>query len=189
MIPILELAPKPAAQSTAPRKSSALRRWLVRVHDLLALSALSIAIVQLAIIPNAKLEILAYFIPPLIAAAMLLVNRCDPFLLAACRLFLSLLALAVTAAELTVSFPFPKPQFPGLPLLADRILAYYFVAYGLFLWIICPGYVLAHWFRHWMTEQPKRVFGTLFLLTAWATWLGTTLALAIAIVIGRHRLF
>ncbi len=189
MIPILELSPKPAAHSIERKKTLAVRRWLVRVHDLLALIALVIAVVQLATIPNAELGILAFFIPPLIAAALLLVNRSDPLLLAACRLFLSLLALAVTTAELTVSLPFPKPQVPGLPPLADRIVTYYFVAYGLFLWVICPGYVLTNWLRHWITEQPKGVFGTLFLLTAWTAWLGTMLALAIALVIGRHRLF
>lgn len=189
MIPILQLAPKPAGHSAAPQKTSAVRHWLVRVHDLLAMTALVIAILQLATLPNFELAYLLFFVPPLLAALVLLVNRCDPFLLAACRVFLSLIAVAVTTAELTVSLPIPKPLFPGLPLLADRILAYYGVAYGLFLWIICPSYILTHWSRHWITEQSKGVFGTLFLLTAWAAWLVAMLGLAFTLVVSRHRLF
>lgn len=189
MIPILQLAPKPAGHSAAPQKTSAVQRWLVRVHDLLAMTALVIAIVQLATLPKIELAILLFFVPPLIGATILLINRSDPFLLAACHLFLSLIAIAVTVAELTVTLPIPKPVFPGLPLLADRILAYYFVAYGLFLWIICPGYILTHWSRHWITEQPKDVLGTLFLLTAWAAWLVAMLGLAFTLVVSRHRLF
>lgn len=166
-----------------------MRRWLTRLHDLLAFSALVVAAVQLAQLPNAERWILFFFIPPLIAGAFLLANRGDPFFLAACRLFLSMIAIAVTVAEVTLALPVPKPQFPGMPLLADRILVAYLVAYGLFLWILCPAYVLTTWLRDWWQVMPRSTGRGLFLLTAWACWLIMMLKLTAAAVIARGRFF
>ena len=162
---------------------------MILAHDLVAIAALVFAIGHLLALPNVQPAIVCWFIPPLIAGALLAANRSDPFLLAACRFFLSLIASAVLIAELTVWLPFPKPQFPGIPLVADRILCYYFVAYGLFLWIVCPAYILVHWLRHWWGQRVKGVFATGFLLTAWTTWVGTMSVLAVVAILCRNKIF
>jgi hypothetical protein len=165
-----------------------IRKQLLLAHDLFAIAALTFAIVHLLSIPNVERAILAYFIPPLIAGTILLVNRSDPLLLAACRFFISLIANGVLIAELTIQLPFPKPQFPPMPLVADRILCYYFVSFGLFLWIVCPAYILMYWLRHWIRQRYKGIVATCFLFIAWTTWLGTMCVLAIAVFIGRDKI-
>jgi hypothetical protein len=175
--------------SEPPDNRSPTARLLFLTHDLYAFAVLIFAVVQLAWLPNVDRHVLMFFIPPSIALLILAVNRRNAFLRAACRLFVSMIAVAVTVAELTLALPFPKAMFPGMPHIADRILCYYFVAYGLFLWIICPGYILTSWLRDWQRMRPKPVGRTLFLFTAWACWLGTMLALAAALVFGRNRPF
>ncbi|WP_254512227.1 hypothetical protein [Anatilimnocola floriformis] len=160
-------------------------RWLLLLHDLFAFGALTTAVVQLAWLPNVDRTVLMFFVPPAIACLILVNNRVDPFVRSACRLFLTFIAVAVTIAELTMALPIPKAIFPGMPHVADRILVYYFFAYGGFLWVLCPGYVLASWLHAWRKMRPKPVGGTLFLLIAWAAWLGTLLTLAVALVISR----
>lgn len=165
-----------------------IRKQLLLTHDLAAVAALSFAIGHLIALPNVERAILLFFIPPVIAGAFLIANRSDPFLLSACRFFISLIAYAVLIAELTTWAPIPKPQFAGMPLVADRILSYYFVAFGLFLWIICPGYILIHWLRRWWGQRTKGVFATCFLFVAWVSWVGTMGALATAAFIGRDKI-
>lgn len=166
-----------------------IRKQLLLAHDLGAIVALTFAIGHLLVLPNVERAVLLFFLPPSIAGTLLIANRSDPFVLAACRFFLSLIAYAVLIAELTTWAPFPKPQFPGMPLVADRILSYYFVAFGLFLWVICPSYILTNWLRRWWGQLSKGVFASCFLFTAWITWIGTMGALATAAFIGRNKIF
>jgi hypothetical protein len=164
-------------------------RIFTLAHDLLALALLAGAVVQLALLPNFERGMLLFFIPPTIAGVVLLVNRADPLVLAACRLFLGLIATSVLCAELSLFLAIPKPQFPGIPLAADRVLTFYFVAYGVFLWIICPAHILVTWLRHWWNERPKRACGTAFLCTAWSAWLGTMATLLVCLIVCRKKFF
>src|SRR5688572_18004639 len=84
---------------------------LLVAHDLWAIGTLILVICQLAILPKVERAILLYFVPPLIAWLILVVNRgrINATPISGCRLFLTLIALAVTAGELTFILPNLKP--------------------------------------------------------------------------------
>jgi hypothetical protein len=120
-------------------------RMLRVAHDLVAFVILAFAVVKFAALPQFPRVTLLYFVPPVLAFLFLAFNtgKFNPTVLCGCRLFLSMIAIAVLLGELPFVLPNLKPLFPGMPANQDRVIAFYFAAYGLFLWVICPGYVLS----------------------------------------------
>lgn len=124
-------------------------RLLNLAHDVIAFAILVHAAIGLATLPNGPSPVLGYFVPPAMAFLFLICNflicntgKCDRTVLAGCRVFLGLIATFVLIAHLPFVLPNLKPQFPGLPPQQDRVICFFLMAYGLFLWFFCPAYVL-----------------------------------------------
>ncbi len=159
-------------------------KWhlLWTVHDVLAFAALVNAIVQLARLPNVEPPVFFYFAPPLMAWLFLVANtgKFNSTALLGCRIFLSMVAVSTLLAEQQFVVPNLKPQFPGLAPLADRILTFYFFAYGLFLGVMCPSYVLG-------TSLFHRGGGNCYIPSRWilysgcVCWLGTMVVLVVLV--------
>ena len=119
-------------------------RALKLAYWLLVVGALIRAIALLAALPNVERAVLLYFVPPAVACLFLIADsgKFNRTAIRGCEVFLSLIAIAVVVGEQPFVLPNLKPQFPGMPLQADRILVCYFAAYTLFVSVICPAYVL-----------------------------------------------
>ena len=120
--------------------------WLIVVIPLLEV------IFLLATLPNVERAILMVFIPPFLACLFLLANngKFNSTLVLGCRLFLGIISIAVFFGRHRLLLPNLKPQIPGMPVAADRILVFYGIGYGLFLWILCPAYVFgSSFYRLW----------------------------------------
>jgi hypothetical protein len=162
----------------------------VILHDVFAFVVLGSAIWQLAVLPNVERAVLAFFIPPILALLFLVTNtgRFNPTVIRGCRLFLSMIVVSVLLGEQRFVLANLKPQFPGMPAQADRILVFYFVAYGLFLWVICPGYVLGSWLRqHWSGSPTGK--SSWIMYAGCFFWVGTMGVLGTALVTHHNKFF
>ncbi len=119
-------------------------RLLNIAHDVVAFAVLIHAAMGLAALPPGPVPI--FFIPPTMAFLFLICNtgKFNKTVLAGCRLFLGMIGTSVFLSHLPFVLPNLKPQFPGLPPQQDRIICFFLVAYGLFLWCFCPAYVLGN---------------------------------------------
>ncbi len=85
-----------------------------------------------------------YFAPPVIASLFLLADtgRFEPIVIRGCWLFLNVVAVGVILGQQTFVFPGLMPTvaraFPGMPVQANRIMMFYFIAYFSFLLVVCP---------------------------------------------------
>lgn len=159
-------------------RATSAKHLLLVVHDLWAFGTLMFVIAHLARLPNVERAILLYFIPPLIAWLILAINRgrIQATPITGCRLFLTMIAAAVTLGEMTFILPSLKPQFPGMPPVADRVLVFYFAAYIIFIWLICPSYVIGLMFRARRNGDPSRL-APFALYSIAGIWLGTVVLL------------
>jgi hypothetical protein len=119
------------------------------------------------------------FVPPILACLLLAtntINGTNPAVVLLCKVFLSMIAVAVLLGEQRILFANMKAQFPGMPPRQDRVVTFYFVAYALFLWVFLPAYLLGtSIYLHWRRRPapislPTCCVGAL-------TWIGTMSAL------------
>ena len=155
--------------------------WLIdNIHWIWVAAALAYAVTLLALLPNVERAMLLWFVPPLLACFLLAlnkINRTNPEVICLCKVFLSMVAVAVLLGEQRVLFANLKPQFPGMPAQQDRILTFYFMAYALFLWVLLPGYLLGNSnYLHYHRRPAPISLPTCCIGTA--TWLGVMALLA-----------
>lgn len=102
--------------NAAPHRGS-IKHLLLVVHDLWAIGTLIFVIAQLARLPNVEKAILLYFVPPLIAWLVLVINRgrIQATPITGCRLFLTMITIAVTLGEMTFFLPNLNRSFLGCP--------------------------------------------------------------------------
>ena len=170
-------------------------RLLNLAHDVIAFAILVHAAIGLATLPNGPSPVLGCFVPPAMAFLFLISNflicntgKCDRTVLAGCRLFLGLIATFVLIAHLPFVLPYLKPQFPGLPLQQDRVICFFLVAYGLFLWFYCPAYVLGIFLYRDYKDIPPRMSRPI-LYAGVTCWLITIGFLAIGFVMKFNEIF
>jgi hypothetical protein len=150
--------------------------WFVVVGSLIR------AIGLLATNPNVERPVLGFFVPPVIAILFLAADngKFNRTVIRGCELFLGMIAVAVILGEQQFVIPNLKPQFPGMPAQAERILIFYFVAYGLFLWIICPAFVLGTPIYLRSQGLPQGM-SSVILYAGLICWLSTIAGLAVII--------
>lgn len=112
-------------------------------------AALARAAAVLLTLPVIAPLVVGSFILPLLACLYLLADsgRFPPEVVRGCRGFLAAISLFVFLAQLPFVFPRLKPQFPGLPPAADRILVFHLFACALCLWLLGPACVFRSAFR------------------------------------------
>jgi hypothetical protein len=149
--------------------------WMIieGAHWIFVALSLLYAVIVFTRLPNIEPAAILYFMPPLLACLLIIVNTAkgtNAGVVSLCKAFLTAIACSVLLGEQDFLLRNIKPQFPGMPPQQDRILTFYFGAYLLFLGVFIPTYLIGTsiYLHLWKRRAP------ISFPTCWvgaATWL------------------
>ena len=157
------------------------------LHNAVAIFLILIAIAHCAVDPGFLPMGFLIMVPPTIAAMSLAFGhgRLSAAFLTGCQVYLGILSAAVVLAELSLWIAnLPLPNNLGIPPRQSRIVLFFLIADGFFLYVLLLGNLFGRAIHHDLVgKHKKETRARLFLYGIASTWLLTLVWMATLLVL------